>query len=84
MPKRARCCACACERGRGSGWCCHASRLSSPTTPAPIAVILEVAQPCQGPSTSFPVAAQAYHGQALVIDAIVQGERLGASNLWHT
>jgi N-acetyl-anhydromuramyl-L-alanine amidase AmpD len=36
----------------------------------------------QGPSTSYPVAAQALRGQKLYIDALVQGESLGGSNLW--
>lgn len=36
----------------------------------------------QGPGTNFPVAAQAYRGQKLYIDAIVEGERLAGNNLW--
>ena len=36
----------------------------------------------QGAGTEYAVAAQAYRGQALVIDAIVHGEKLGGSDLW--
>jgi hypothetical protein len=35
----------------------------------------------QGPSTSFPLAAQALRGQRLYIDAIVKGEKIGGSDL---
>lgn len=36
----------------------------------------------QGPGTDFPIAGQAHRGQQLHIDAIVRGEKLGASDLW--
>lgn len=36
----------------------------------------------QGPSTSFPVAAQAYRGQKVYMDALVKGESLGGNDLW--
>jgi N-acetyl-anhydromuramyl-L-alanine amidase AmpD len=36
----------------------------------------------QGPSTSYPVAAQALRGQKLYIDAIVEGETLAGNSLW--
>lgn len=36
----------------------------------------------QGPSTSFPVAAQMYRGQRVYIDAIVEGESLFGSTKW--
>ena len=36
----------------------------------------------QGPSTTYPVAAQALRGQKLYIDAIVEGETMMGSNKW--